>query len=307
MNDSMAQPGHSVVTLELPGWKTALSWIGAIAISLLFLVSGIWKITDPHSAAVRMTQALVPGWASLPAAVGFGIAETFAGVLILVPRFRRWGAWLAGAMLVAFLIYFGINYNALRGEECNCFPWIKRVVGPAFFIGDAVMLALAAFAGVWAKPSSSRRSAIVILAAVSVFALVSYGVAATSLIGTRAPDSVTVDGRPYSLQEGKIFVYFFDPECLHCLHAAQRMATYNWGETKVLVVPVQQQQLAQTFLQDSGLRAAVTTDAELLKQTFPIAGVPAAVALEDGRQVKFITQFDGDEPGPALRELGFID
>ena len=69
MNDSMAQPGHSVVSLELPGWKTALSWTGAIAISLLFLASGIWKITDAHSAAVRMTQALVPGWASLPAAI----------------------------------------------------------------------------------------------------------------------------------------------------------------------------------------------------------------------------------------------
>lgn len=306
MNDSMAQPGHSVVSLELPGWKTALSWIGAIAISLLFLVSGLWKITDAPSAAVRMAQARVPEWASLPAAVGFGIAETFAAVLILVPRFRRWGAWLAGAMLVAFLVYFGINYNALRGEECNCFPWIKRVVGPAFFIGDAIMLALAVFAGVWAKPSSSRRSAVVILAAVSVFALVSYGVAATRHIGTRAPDTVTVEGRPYSLQQGKVLVYFFDPECLHCLEAARRMAAYNWGETRVLVAPVQQERLAQTFLQDSGLRAAVTSDAALLRKTFHFAGVPAAVALENGHQVKALTQFDGEQPGPVLKELDFI-
>jgi hypothetical protein len=187
--------------------------------------------------------------------VAFGIAETVAGVLILVPRFRRWGAWLAGAMLVAFLIYFGINYNVLRGEECNCFPWIKRVVGPGFFIGDLVMLALAVFAGVWAKPSTSLRSAFVILAAVSVFALVSYGVAATRQTGTRAPDTVTVDGRPYSLQQGKIFIYFFDPECLHCLEAARRMSTYNWGDTKVMVAAIQQPRQSQAFLQDSGLRA----------------------------------------------------
>ena len=306
MNDSMAQPGHSVVSLELPGWKTALSWAGAIAISLLFLVSGVWKITDAPNAAVRMAQARVPEWASLPAAIGFGIAETVAGVLILVPRFRRWGAWLAGAMLVAFLVFIGINYNVLRGEECNCFPWIKRAVGPGFFIGDVIMLALAIFAGVWAKPSTSRRSAFVILAAVSVFALVSYGVAATRQTGTRAPETVTVDGRPYSLQQGKIFIYFFDPECLHCLEAAQRMARYNWGETKVMVAAIQNPRLTQTFLQDSGLRALVTTDAEKLRKTFPVPGVPAAVALENGVQVKAVTQFEGEQPGPVLRELGFI-
>lgn len=306
MNDSMAQPDRAFASLELPGWKTALNWVGAVLTSLLFMVSGLWKITDAPSAAVRMAQARIPEWASLPVAVGFGIAETFAAVLILVPRFRRWGAWLAGLMLVAFLVYFGINYNALRGEECNCFPWIKRVVGPGFFIGDAVMLAMAALAGIWAKPSTSRRSAVLVLAAVSVFALVSYGVAATRQTGTRAPETIMVDGRPYSLQQGRVFLYFFDPECLHCADAAKRMATYNWGETKVVVVPIQQPQFAASFLQDTGLRAGITSDAAALRQTFPFAGVPAGVALQNGREVKPLTQFEGEQPAATLKELGFI-
>ena len=74
-----------------------------------------------------------------------GVAETIAGVLLLVPRLRRWGAMLSGALLIIFVVYFGINYNALRGQDCSCFPWLKRAVGPGFFIGDGAMLALAAW------------------------------------------------------------------------------------------------------------------------------------------------------------------
>src|SRR5579885_1383440 len=130
MSHSMAQPDRALVSLEIPGWKTAVSWVAAILIALLFLISGLWKITDATGAAVRMAQARIPEALSLPAALFFGITETFAGVLVLVPRFRRWGAWLGSLLLIAFMIYVGVNYNALRGEECSCFPWVKRAVGP---------------------------------------------------------------------------------------------------------------------------------------------------------------------------------
>src|ERR1043165_3874762 len=160
MNDSMAQPRQSIAPLDLPGWKTGLSWISAFLLASLFLVSGIWKITDAPAAAVRMVQARIPEFLSLSAAVVFGIAETVGGVLILVPRFRRWGAILTGALLVAFLLYFALHYHCLRGAACSCFPWVKRVVGPAFFIGDALMLVLALMAGLWSSPPHSLRSAL---------------------------------------------------------------------------------------------------------------------------------------------------
>jgi hypothetical protein len=47
MNDSMAHPGEGLASLELPGWKTALSWTSAVLLALLFLVSGLWKTVDP--------------------------------------------------------------------------------------------------------------------------------------------------------------------------------------------------------------------------------------------------------------------
>ena len=134
------------------------------------LTAGIWKTTDPLAAAARLNQVLVPAIVSLPMALALGVSEAVAGVLILAPRFRRWGAWLCGLLLIAFLAYIGINYSALHGEECNCFPWVDRAVGPAFFFGDVVMLLMAVFAGLWARPSESASGAAHKLAAGVVFA-----------------------------------------------------------------------------------------------------------------------------------------
>ncbi|HYL97099.1 MAG TPA: MauE/DoxX family redox-associated membrane protein, partial [Terriglobales bacterium] len=231
---------------------------------------------------------------------------TLAGVLILVPRFRRWGAWLAGALLVVFVVYFGIHYTALSGQECSCFPWVKRVVGPGFFIGDGIMLALAVVAGVWARPPAGVRSAALILAAVAVFAVVSYGVEVTRQTGVEAPATITVDGKPFSTHEGKVFIYFLDPECMHCFDAAKKMAKLNWGDTKVIAVAVEQPQFTAGFLQNTGLQAGISPDLQVLKKTFPFVNAPAGVALANGRAKATVTQFDGAEPDATLKKLGFV-
>jgi len=302
----MAQPGHGLSSLELPGWKTALSWIAAFLLACLFLVSGLWKITDAPAAAMRMAQARVPEALSLPAALAFGVAETVAAVLILVPRFRRWGAILTGLLLAAFLVYFALNYNALRGADCSCFPWVKRVVGPAFFVGDGLMLLLAVLAGVWSRPPESVRTAVLILGAVLVFALVSYGVDVARQTGTRAPETIAVEGRPYSLGSGKIFLFFFDPQCMHCFEASQRMAQFHWGDTRVIAVPVEQPQYAAQFLRMTGLHAVVSEDFAPLKKVFGFTGYPSGVALQNGREKAALTKFEDSEPASTLKRLGFI-
>jgi uncharacterized membrane protein YphA (DoxX/SURF4 family) len=307
MDHSMAQPHQGLAELELPSWKTTLSWVGAILLALVFLVSGLWKLTDAPGAAVRMAQARVPQALSLAAAIGFGVAETFAAVLLLVPRFRRWGAWLGGALLIAFMIFIAINYNALRGAECSCFPWVKRAVGPNFFIGDGIMLLLAVMAGKWAKPARSMRSAMTILGAIALFAAGSYGVAAMRQTGTKAPDTVTVNGKPYSLQEGKILIFYFDPECLHCLDAAKRMSKLNWGDTRIVAVPINVPQFGQGFLDDTHLKAVLSNDLPQLKKIFPFVSAPAGVALVNGREKMALTQFEDPEPVDTLKKIGFIN
>jgi uncharacterized membrane protein YphA (DoxX/SURF4 family) len=292
--------------LDQPAWKTAVNWTGAIIVAALFLASGLWKATDPTGWAVKLTQAKFPQELSVAGAIILGIVETTAGVLVLVPRFRRWGAWLASVLLVAFMIYIGFFYNELRGQDCSCFPWLKRTVGPMFFISDALMLAAALAAGWWARKVESKLGAILIFGAVCVFGLVSYGVAAARETGTKAPETVSVNGKPYSLASGKIFVYFFDPECMHCLEAGRKLAAMNWGDTKVIGVPTRMPQFAANFMHMTGMNKPVSIDWILLNKTFSIKGTPGAVALENGREKAQLTQFEGDEPRATLTKLGFI-
>jgi uncharacterized membrane protein YphA (DoxX/SURF4 family) len=296
----------SMDAIEPPSWKIRLSWVSAGTLAILFLVSGVWKIADPLGWAVRTTELHVPHSASLAAALVVGIAETVGAVWILVPRLRRWGSILLGLLLAAFVIYFAANYSVLRGADCSCFPWIKRAVGPGFFIGDMAMLLLAAVAGLWAQRPVGARPAVVILATVTVFALVSWGVEAQELKGVRAPASITVNGQPYLISEGKVFVFFFNPECTHCYDAAKRMALLSWGDTQVVAVPVEQAQFAQGFLEETGLRATVTSDVQQLESRLGYKVYPYGVAIENGRTRGALTNFENGEPDATLRKLGFV-
>src|SRR5512140_1785934 len=76
MDDSITHPGQPAVFWTAPGWKSAASTGAALLLALLFVVAGVWKITEPFSAAQRMAQAKVPADLSLLAACMFGVAET---------------------------------------------------------------------------------------------------------------------------------------------------------------------------------------------------------------------------------------
>lgn len=302
----MAYPDHAA-SLDLPGWKTAVSTVSAVLLGLLFLVAGLWKITDPIEAAARLAQAKVPGFLSEPFAVTLGVAETFSAVLLFLPRFRRWGAILTGLMLVAFMAWVGFYYAELTGKECSCFPWLKRAVGPGFFVGDLAMLALAAAAWLWGKRSFGLRGAALILTAIAVFGGASYGVVAARMASTKAPASVEVNGQPFSLQEGRVFLYFFDPECMHCLEAARTLAGHKWKETILLSTATRVPQFAEGFLANTGLPAKLTRDFETLKKTFPFGDPPFGVFIENGRQKAAFAIFDAQQPAAKLRELGLIE
>lgn len=309
MSELQAAASETSVRFEAPrGWRAALNWTAAILISIVFLVAGIWKLSDPAGAAVRLSQARVPESLSLAAALGFGIAETFGGVLLLVPRFRRWGSVITSVLLVAFMVFIGIHYTELRGAECSCFPWVKRAVGPGFFIGDGIMLLLAIGAGVWARKPDGVRRAMAILAVVAVFAVGSYGVNLTRHTGTKAPESIKAeDGTTISLQNGKVFIYFFNPQCLHCLEAGRKLAALNWGDTRFVGVPTENPQFGGWFMGKAGLtgKGPVSRDLDVLRKVFPFDLPPAGVAIENGYEKGMLLQFEDKEPGATLKKLGF--
>jgi uncharacterized membrane protein YphA (DoxX/SURF4 family) len=291
----------------LSGWKPWASHIAAALLGLLFLVSGIWKITDPLGWTTKVEQFKVPYAVSLPFTLALAVSETWGGLMILVPRFRRWGAWMLGLLLVGFMAYMGWFYSDFKSMDCSCFPLLKRAVGPGFFVSDAGMLLLALIAGWWAIPSQGVRNAGVILGAVAVFAGVFYGISVSRLTGTKAPEAIVADGADFSLQSGKIFLYFYDPECMHCDLAARTMSKLNWGETRVVALPTRQAQFAAAFLRDTGLKAKTSTDVEKLKAVFPFTDTPYGVALENGRQKGVVSRFDDAEPAATLKQLGLIE
>jgi len=301
--------GQAVATpAGVEGWRLWAGTFCAFLLALVFLVAGIWKLSDPVATEARMVQALIPKQLALAVALCAGIFETWAGVMLVVPRWRRWGAWLSALMLVAFMIYMGAFYGRLHGEECNCFPWIQRVVGPAFFVADAAMLVLAGLAAWWSASSQSWRQAMMALGAVAVSAGVLYGVAATRQHGIAAPQHIVVDGKPLSLANGRTLIYFFDPECMHCFAAARQFGAQHWKNVRIVAVPTVNPKWSAGFLRDSGLSAGVCVDQQMLRDHFKFStDPPYAVAIENGFQLEAFAFFDEKEPLGRLKQLGWIE
>lgn len=284
-----------------------MAWICAVLIGVFFVGAGLWKLTDHLGTATRMTQALVPPSLSVFAALFFGITETFGGLLLMIPRYRRWGALVCSGLLVAFMVYIGWNYNALQGMDCSCFPWLKRAVGPAFFWSDGAMLAMAALAGWWAHQSQGLKGAGLIFGSILVLAGAAYGITESRQSGTKAPDSIIVEGQPFSLQQGKILLYFYDPECSHCNEAARQMSKHKWKEVKIIGLPTRVPRFGAYFMESTGLKGKNSPDHESLKKIFPFGDPPYGVLLEHGRMKTGLQRFDDAEPEATLRKYGFIE
>ena len=146
-----------------------------------------------------------------------------------------------------------------------------------------------------------------ILGGVAVFSAACYGVAYSQNTGTKAPDSLTVDGKPTPINAGKVFLYFYDPECAHCDEAARRMATWNWKDTKVVGIPTRVPHFGKDFMQSTKLNAGNSSDLDALKKLFPFGDPPFGVSLENGRQKASHVIFDKSEPQAALKASGFIE
>jgi thiol-disulfide isomerase/thioredoxin len=128
--------------------------------------------------------------------------------------------------------------------------------------------------------------------------------------GLKAPASITVDGKPLSLQQGNTFLFFYDPTCTHCEAAARKMAKLNWKDTNVVAIPIDTPQFAASFLHDTGFKAGTSNDLDLLKGTFKFATAPYGVALVRGRQKAAVDvgAFETDgQPAALLHSLGFVE
>lgn len=308
MQAAVADSNNLPSRAETAGWQRNVGAMAAILLGIVFLVSGGWKVLSPFKTGELLEQAQVPGgWGAIGAAT-LGTLELFTAFLLFVPRFRKWGGLLGSALIIFFIGWVGYYYQVLVGQECNCFPLIKRTVGPGFFIGDGIMLLLGIAAFAWSSRVVNFRVPATALAALAVLASLSYGFNAYHRANVQVPTPVVVDGKPANLAEGKVFLFFYDPSCMHCDAAAKFMSKLNWGNSRIVAIPTINPQWAASFLRDTHLKAGTSLEFDKLKRAFPFVDPPFGVALDDGRVKKTFgqAQFDVPLPEPDLKQLGFV-
>jgi len=293
---------------EKAGWQRTAAAVAAILLGIVFLVSGAWKVLSPFKTGELLEQAQVSaGWGPIGAA-SLGTLEVLAAVLLFTPRFRKWGALLGSALMIFFMAWVGYYYNVLVGHECSCFPIIKRTIGPGFFIGDGVMLLLGLAAFAWSSRATTFKIPAAILAGLIILAGTSFAINSAQRKNVQIPTPVIVDGKPQNLAEGKVFLFFYDPSCMHCDAASKFMSKLNWGDTRIVAIPTINPQWAASFLRDTHLKAGTSLELEKLKKSFPFVDPPFGVALEDGKVKESFgqAQFNAPSPKPDLEKLGFV-
>ncbi len=290
------------------GWKRVVAIVCAILLGIIFLASGGWKVLSPFQTGEVLEQAKVPAGLGAIGAITLGTLELFTAFLLFVPRFRRWGGVLGSLLLLFFIGWIGYYYPNLVGRDCSCFPIIKRAVGPNFFVTDGLMLLLGIVAWLWSSPVRSIKIPAIAFAALVVLAGGSYAMNSLTRSHVEMPVPVMVEGRPTNLAQGKVFLFFYDPSCMHCDAASRFMSKLNWGGTKIVAIPTINPQWAGSFLHDTGLKASTSLDLQKLRKTFTFVDPPYGVALVNG-QVKETfgqAQFNVPLPEPELKKLGFV-
>jgi hypothetical protein len=294
--------------IEEVKWRRTIAAVSGILLGIVFLVSGGWKVLDPFKTGEVLVQAQVPAGLGVVGAASLGTLELLAAFLLFHPRFRRWGGVLGSGLMVFFIGWVAFYYHALAGQECGCFPLIKRTVGPNFFVGDGIMLLLGLAAFAWSPRVRNFRVPVAVFASLALIAGLSFGANARERSHVQVPTPVVVDGKPVNLAEGKVFIFFYDPSCMHCDAAAKFMSKLNWGDTKVVSIPTINPQWAASFLHDTKLKASTSLELDKLKKAFPFVDPPYGVALEDGMvkgrygQEQFVPPL----PQADLQKLGLL-
>ena len=296
------------VTSQQADAKRIAAAVAAILLGIVFAVSGGWKVLSPFKTGELLEQAQVPGGWGVYGAVALGTLELFAAFLLFVPRFRRWGGLLGSALLLFFIGWIGFYYGKLVGQECSCFPIIKRTVGPGFFVGDGAMLLLGLAAWAWSPRIARFKVPAIAFVSLAILALASFGANAMQRKDVQVPTPVVVDGKPQNLTNGQVFLFFYDPSCMHCDAASKFMSKLNWGNTRIVAIPTVNPQWAASFLHDTHLKAGTSLEFAKLKKAFPFVDPPFGVALDDGRVKETFgqAQFDVPLPEPDLKKLGFV-
>ncbi len=296
--------------------RNVVTWVLSLALAGIFIVAGVWKLSAPALAGIRLVEVGVPSAWGLPLAVLLGSFEVFSGVLLLWPRYRRWGALLVAVMLGIFMAYMGARYTTLKGTACGCLPGRSKGLGVGFFIEDGLMLAAAVAVFVLARPAAERARAWLLKPAIALALILAaaIGWAAVERTVLAGGSSLTINVMDRSRRTAPMqlaprsatLIYFFNAQCLDCKHASAEIARLRFS-VPLIAVPDAQPETGYEYLDNAGIKnVLVSTDYFNLSSRLHLNRVPALYVVRGGAPQTVIVDFERQRFENTLREFGLL-
>jgi methylamine dehydrogenase accessory protein MauD len=126
--------------------------LARLALSAVFLVSGIAKLMDRPGVRTSVADFGVPVALAGPSAILLPVAELAVAVALLVRAAAWYGA--LGALLLLLLFIAGIAVNMARGQapDCHCFGQLhSEPVGWRTLARNGVLAVIAGFVAGWGR------------------------------------------------------------------------------------------------------------------------------------------------------------
>src|ERR1041384_582285 len=132
-----------------------------VLLALVFGVAGIAKLADRAGSQQALRDFGLPGWLASPAGVLLPMLELGVAVALLAAVSAWWGAVVAMALLVLFVVGMGLSLLRGRRPACHCFGQLYLApVGGSTLIRNLILamvaggVVLSGSAGVGVGPSA---------------------------------------------------------------------------------------------------------------------------------------------------------
>jgi putative oxidoreductase len=119
-------------TLRMSGGVAFMSLIGRILLGLMFLMSGIHKVSDPQGTQQYMISMGMT-WMTTLLYVGAIVAELAGGLSLLLGYRAKVGAWL----LILFMIPTTLVFHTNFGDPNQMIHFMKNlsIIGGLLYVG----------------------------------------------------------------------------------------------------------------------------------------------------------------------------
>lgn len=274
-------------------WLSVLGSLAGVALGLVFLFAALIKAADPELFATQITgYKLTPESWGLFLAYLLIIVELVLGAAVLLHVAPRLSTVALLLLLVFFIGATAIAWSQGNVKECGCFGRAASRGPLGVIVEDTLFILLGALALKWAKPWASDR------ARWTAFLIVLPLLVALPWIGPRLPvdrwvtavgpgadlSNMAVDGLKMPIQEGRVLLAFYGPDCDRCVQSLpglDAIALAEKGNLQVVAVLAGDQRAARAFRIEHVPSFPIGYSPEtVLRQYY--RQVPVFVLLEDG-------------------------